>query len=293
MGFLRRFWMVFLGSVVVLIASPVTAELIYGTTVFRNLVSFDSTSPGTLLTNVPITGLVDQFESVAGLDFRPANGQLYALGNAPGSIYRLYTLNLTTGVATRVVGNTDLVLAGTNWGFDFNPAADRIRVVSDSNTSIRLNPNDGMLAGTDTNLNPAGSVVAVAYDRNDTNAGTPTTLFGIDSASDQLVRIGGVDGNPSPNGGVISNIGPLGADTLGFTSFDISNSGTAYAALSIGAPMPSTLYTINLGTGAASPVGQIGDGTDGITGLSVVVPEPAGIALVGIAAMWLGFRLRR
>lgn len=262
---------------------------------FRNLISFDSATPGTVASSVPITGLADTFESIAGIDFRPADGKLYALGNAPGSIYRLYTLDLATGVATRV-GNTDLTFTGTNWGFDFNPVADRIRLLNDTNLSVRLNPNDGTVAGTDTSLNPPGSVVAAAYDRNDTDPGTATTLFGIDSANDQLVRIGGVDGSPSPNGGVVTLVGALGVNTIGVTSFDIAGGGVAYAAMSTGAPIPSSLYEINLGTGAATLVGQIGDGSDGITGMSVqisAVPEPSSLALLCIAGGIVGLRRRR
>ena len=273
----------FLG-IVLSLSSEASAELIYASTVFRNLVSFDSATPGTLIRNVAITGLVDTSESIAGIDFRPADGRVYALGNAPGSIYRLYTLDTVTGAATRV-GTTNFTLTGTNWGFDFNPAADRIRVVNDGNTSIRLNPNDGTLAGTDTNLNPSSSIVAVAYDRNDTNATTPTTLFGIDSTTDQLVRIGGVDGNPSPNLGVVTNLGTLGVNTTGTSSFDISSTGVAFASLStVGGGIPSSLFTINLNTGAATLVGQIGNGTDGITGLTAV-PEPASAAFLGLGIL--------
>ncbi len=285
-----------LGSLLSLPSARASAEMVYGTTVFRHLISFESSNPGTLLTDTSITGLVDMFEQIAGIDFRPADGKLYALGNAPGSIYRLYTLDLSSGVATRVPGNTDLVLTGTNWGFDINPAADLVRALSDSNINFRLNPNDGLLVAMDTNLNPSGSVVAVAYDRNDTDPGSLTTLFGIDSNSDQLVRIGGIDGSPSPNLGSVTNIGALGVDTTGSASFDISSTGIAYAALSVGSPIPSSLYTINLSTGAASLIGQIGDGSDGITGLSIqipAVPEPASVVLAGVAGLILGWQRRR
>lgn len=285
-----------LASLLSVPATPVLGELVYGTTVFRRLISFDSATPGTLLTDSAITGLEDTFESIAGIDFRPADGRLYALGNAPGSIYRLYTLNLGSGVATRVPGNTDMVLSGTFLGFDFNPAADLIRVLGDSNISIRLNPNTGALVATDTNLTPSGSVVAAAYDRNDTNPGTPTTLFGIDSNSDQLVRIGGIDGSPSPNLGAVTNIGALGINTTGAATMDISSTGLAFAALTIDTPIPSSLYTIDLSTGAASLIGQIGDGSDGITGLSVAVaaiPEPMSVVLVGVAGIILNWQRRR
>jgi len=59
----------------------------------------------------------------------------------------------------------------------------------------------------DTALSPAGNVVAVSY--TPVSGGT-TTLYGIDSASAQLIMIGGLGGVPSANGGVITNVGPLG-----------------------------------------------------------------------------------
>jgi hypothetical protein len=42
------------------------------------------------------------------------------------------------------------VLAGTSFGFDFNPTVDRIRLVSDSGQNLRLNPNSGAGATTTT-----------------------------------------------------------------------------------------------------------------------------------------------
>ena len=281
------------GSVSLLISLHAPAATIYATTDFGNLISFDSSTPGTLTSTVPITGLAGNFEGVNGIDFRPADGRLYAWGNAPGSIYRLYTINLVTGVATRVPGNTDLNLTGTHWGFDFNPTVDRIRVVSDTNVSIRLNPNDGTLTGTDISLNPSSAVSAAAYDRNDTNPSTLTTLLGIDSTANTLVRIGGVDGSPSPNLGAVTTIGPLGVDPLGSNGFDIGIDGVGYAAFGTGTPVPARLYTINLSTGAATLVGQIGDGTAGVRNLAVVVPEPSHALLAVLAGLALRLKRRR
>ena len=288
-----RFSILAVGSLVLMTSLPANAVILYATTDFRNLISFDSAAPGTLLSSAPITGLVDTSEAVVGIDFRPADGRLYAWGNAPGSIYRLYTLNLTTGLATRVPGNVDLNRTGTNWGFDFNPQVDRIRIVSDANVSLRLDPNTGALAADDTALNPSSSVNGVAYDRNDLNPATPTTLFGIDSASDQLVRIGGVDGTPSPNAGAVTNIGALGFNVIGSNGFDIGLNGIGYAALSISAPTPSNLYTINLTTGGATLLGLIGNGQDGVRSLSALVPEPSNTLLALFAGLVLRLRRRR
>ena len=68
---------------------------IYITTSTNQLLSFDSSTPGTIATNVALTGL-QAGETAVGIDFRPANGVLYAVGS--GS--RLYVINTTTGAAT-------------------------------------------------------------------------------------------------------------------------------------------------------------------------------------------------
>ena len=80
-----------------------------------------------------------------------------------GSTSRLYTIDLTSGVATQVGASPfAAALSGTNFGFDFNPVVDRVRVVSDADQNLRLNPNNGALAATDT---------ALAYAVGDANAG--------------------------------------------------------------------------------------------------------------------------
>ena len=199
--------------------SPGTGPIIFAYNLTNNhIVSVDASSPGILRTDVALTGLLAG-ERLEGIDFRPATGQLFALGILDGGPAndegRLYTINTTTGVATLVgAGAFSTTLAeDASYGFDFNPTVDRIRIVNSSNDNLRANPNTGTLAGTDTSLTftaPAtGPLVAVAYDRNFAGA-TATTLFGIDAGSNRLVRQGGVDGVPSPNGGVVTSIGALG-----------------------------------------------------------------------------------
>ena len=102
----------------------------------------------------PITGL-QTGETLLGLDMRPANGQLYALGSSN----RLYTLNTSSGLAT-AVGTAAFTpaLSGTAFGFDFNPTVDRIRIVSNTGQNLRAHPETGLIAAVDSTLNPTGSV---------------------------------------------------------------------------------------------------------------------------------------
>jgi len=200
------------------LAPPPAAQAAAGSTMFaitsaNALLRFDSAAPGTILSTVAISGL-QLGENLLGIDFRPVNGQLYGLG----STGRLYTIDLTSGVATQVgAGPVAAVLSGTDFGFDFNPVPDRVRVVSDADQNLRLNPNDGILAATDGTLayapgdahaaaNP--NIVGAAYTNSFAGA-TTTTLYDIDSNLDTLVTQ-----NP-PNNGTLNTVGPLGFDTSG------------------------------------------------------------------------------
>jgi hypothetical protein len=277
------------------------AEPLIGLTTTNNLVSFDSATPGTIGSTVGITGL-QAGEIVLGIDRRPANGVLYGLG----STSRIYMIDTATGVATAVGSGFSPPLSGTAFGFDFNPVPDRIRVVSTNSSDFRLNPNDGTLTGTDTPLTYAAGdsgaglaprVVGSAYTNNFDGAAV-TTLFGIDSNRDVLVRQGGPDGAPSPNGGMLFTIGAgLGFDTADLVGFDISgSSGDAFAALTPPTGGASQLFTIDLTAGTATLVGTIGTGLT-LTGLAAdvgtLVPEPSSYVLFGIGLGLIALVVRR
>jgi len=239
-----------------------------------SLVRFNAATPGTFTLNNPIVGL-GASEFLIGMDFRPANGNIYGVAsNIAGSFTRTVAVNFSgqlVNVGPDLPGTADIF-----FGVDFNPVPDRIRVMGDADTSRRLNPDNGALAGTDTPLayvagdpgfgaNP--NVVHVAYTNSQAGA-TLTTLYGIDSNRDVLVRIGGPDGTPSPNTGQLTTIGPLGIDITSFGGFDIQpGTNTAYASLRVAGV--SRLYTINLATGAATLIGTIGGGANAIDGLTV------------------------
>jgi len=263
--------------------------IIYGVTATNNLVSFSSTNPGTFLINRPITGL-QEGETILGIDFRPANGQLYALG----STSRLYTIDPATGAATPVGASGGFTLSGAEFGFDFNPVPDLIRVNSDADQNLRLNPNTGGLQGTDGTLaydatdadgdpvdpnagtNP--TIVAAGYVNSFAGA-TTTTLYDIDSNLDILVI------QSPPNSGTLNTVGPLGVDTSNIASMDILTSAdrttnTAFAALTVGGV--SNLYTINLSTGQATRVGTTPIGGTGgplIRGIAVAPAVSGGVII--------------
>lgn len=270
-------------------AGVARAELIYGVTTSQTLVTWNSSAPGAILSGVAISGMQSN-ESIRGIDFRPATGQLYALG----SFSNLYTINTTSGAATPVgSGPFTPGLNGSVFGFDFNPTIDRIRVVSDANQNLVLNPNTGavQLAATalaygagDPNSGVDPNIVGSAYDNN-FNGATTSQLYGIDTGLDILVK-------QANNTGVLTTVGSLGGDITTLVGFDISGAtGTAYAASQDASQSISMFWSINLATGAATPLGQIGGGSL-IGAMTAAVPAPG--ALTSAAALAaLSLRRRR
>lgn len=262
-----------LASVVATFATAqLRAELLYATN-GTNLASFDSATPS-VTTVLTLSGL-QTGETIVGFDLRPANGLLYGIGSSS----RLYTINTATGAVTQIGAAGAFTLNGTSFGMDFNPTVDRIRLVSDTEQNLRINP-DGTLTATDAALNPAGNVVAVAYSNNFVGGGT-TTLYSIDSSSGVL----GIISVPN-SGGPINAVGSLGLGTSlsGGLGFDISGrTGTAYASILTGGL--SRLYSINLTTGAASLIGTIGTGAINYSGLAAPIPEPSTYMLLAVGAV--------
>jgi len=143
-----------------LVALPARATLLYATS-GNDIARFDRGATG-VVTSVPVTGM-QAGESLVGIDTRPATQTLYGVGSSN----RLYTINPLTGAATQVGTAGAFTLSGTQFAVDFNPVVDRLRVISNTGQNLRLNPNDGSLAATDTAITPAGvTITGAAYDRN-------------------------------------------------------------------------------------------------------------------------------
>lgn len=267
------------GALAAILAPAASGEIVYGVTNTQRLVSFDSNAPGIILSNVAMSG-AQSGETLRGIDFRPLNGQLYALGSSS----RLYTLDTMSGALTQVGSGTfSPALAGMQFGFDFNPTIDRIRVVSDQDQNTVLNPITGggtmatsvFYAAGDANQGANPSIVGSAYDRNFNGGGT-TQLYGIDSDLNILVR-------QANSAGTLNTVGGLGVDFGADVGFDISPLGTAFASNRVGFVAQTHFFTIDLTTGNASLAGIVGDNLslDGIA----VTPAPASVALLGLAGL--------
>src|SRR5215831_12620580 len=250
---------------------------------FPTLISFNPADP-VVGTSIPVTGLTAG-QTLVGIDVRPANGLLYGLGvNAATDAATLYTISVLTGVAT-IVGsfNSPVVIdfpASADYGFDFNPVVDRIRVTTDTGLNFRINPNNGSLAGLDPMI--VGSEISgVAYTNNETHNSGVTTLYTLDPLSDRLM-IQGFGGNP--NGGVQTAVGSVGVDFSTVNGFDIPPgvdtlvanagvpSGSGLALLTVGGTVQ--LYIIDLVTGAGTLIGNFLDGITPASGLAILNPSP-------------------
>ncbi|MEO6390501.1 MAG: DUF4394 domain-containing protein, partial [Pyrinomonadaceae bacterium] len=255
----RSLWLVpSLAALFILLgASAAQAVPIYGLTTSNQLIRFESNNPAALTLSLGVTGLAGG-DVLIGIDFRPANQQLYALSNT-GNVY---VINTVTGVATVVGTPITPALAGTEFGIDFNPVPDRLRIVSDAEQNLRANPNtggaatvDGPLAynAGDPNQGQNPNIVGAAYTNNFAGA-TTTVLYDIDSTLNILVTQ-----NP-PNNGTLLTTGALGVNPSNLVGFDIqtTNQGdTAYASFVLEGETASKLYRINLTTGAATFLGAI------------------------------------
>jgi len=255
---------------------PPAKEMIYAVTADAQLlVQFNAGQPQTTLSSKPLTGFAAG-DRLVGMDYRVAKGQLFGLG-ASGQLYRIDT---RTGALSAIGTPSNLPKDGaTEWGFDFNPTVDRIRVVNDAGYNLRLHPDTGAIV--DGNPNEPGVQLdgRLAYDAADVNAGkTPavvaagytynkdndkiTTNYALDGRQGVLVHQGskeGVQPVVSPNTGKLYTVGSLGVGPFDKATLDISDvSNTAYSAIT--AQGRSAWYRIDLATGKATRIGSIAAG---------------------------------
>ena len=277
-----------------LVASPLV-----GLTSGNRLVQFDSSSPGSILSNVAVSGLAAG-HSLVGIDYRPLDQLLIGVARDPNGMAQIYSLNLTTGMATAL--SSLFSLPGTAFGVDFNPVPNALRLVSDAETNLRITMGgsgtvntDGSLTRTAGSADPTLRVIAAAYGNNNPGglAGN-TTLYVVDAQTGNLYTQGTANfpggGGSSPNTGILFLIGSLGlgtglSDSIGF---DIRNNGEAFLSLVNGGG--NMLFSVNVANGQTVNLGAIGGSGTIIDITASPVPEPAtfllsGIALVGAAML--------
>jgi hypothetical protein len=229
---------------------------VIGLTADGRLVRFGECRPSRLREIAPISGLGGPDSALLGIDFRVKDGVLYGVGNGGG----IYQIDTTSGVAT-LDSQLTVPLEGASFGVDFNPAADRLRVVSDSGQNLRHNLDDdttiadGVLKNGDAT---ALGVAGAAYTNNDADASTATTLLDVDTAQDQISL------QSPPNAGNLAATGKLTVDAGAAVGFDIytqlddgvASDNWGFASLAVNGK--SVFYRINLLTGRAIPIGALG-----------------------------------
>jgi hypothetical protein len=230
-----------------------------------------------------VTGLPDG-ESLVGFDVRTTSMEEgldvgYAVG-ASGSIYTLTDVEAAgevTALMATEVAELSVALSGESFGVDFNPRADLLRIVSDAGQNLRVNLQDqrpvacrdGVAAPRDPGfacvdgatrlVSPAPQIVATAYRAAPTDG---TFQFAIDARDSQLYRVA------VPNDGALVPVGPLGVtlpvngDGAAAQSFEIVGTDqgeVGLLALRTAGQSVSTLYGLNLATGATQSAGAIGN----------------------------------
>jgi hypothetical protein len=242
-------------------------RMLFATDSAGNLLSFRGAAPEAARSR-PITGLPGGVV-LKGIDFRPATGDLYALG----SDKVVYRVNPRTAIAVAegpAFETAASALAGDRIGFDFNPTVDKIRVTSDADDNLRLDPDPGSLLATDTKLTPAEvTVVGSAYTNSSfaafANRPATTMLFAIDVASspDRIWLQ-----NPA-NAGTLVTPTSLGVDFGSDLGFDIAGAdNVGYLAGTGTGRSGAELYRVDVTTGETRTLGRIGHGNVTITGLA-------------------------
>lgn len=281
------------------------AEQIVALTAANQLVTFDSATPGSLQSTVAISGLLAG-DALVGIDLRPSNNILYgfAIGSAAGGpasgVGKVYSINRATGVATLsatlAADPADATpptpyasVSGTYFGVDFNPVADRLRVVSDTGQNLRINVATGLTqldgalayAAADTNAGTTPQVYASAY-TNSVAGAASTALYNLDGAIGTLVT------QAPPNDGTLNTVALVDAIVSPDSAFDISGqTGAGFVVLD-----GSSLSTIDLTTGAINQLGAIG-ALSSIADIAVIpVPEPSSALILLVSLSVLAIRER-
>ncbi|MBT2429660.1 DUF4394 domain-containing protein [Streptomyces sp. ISL-112] len=229
---------------------------VIGLTAGQRLVEFRTGSPSKPRQLGKISGLSKDTKLV-GIDFRVQDAKLYGVGDKGG----IYTLNTRNAKAAKVSQLT-VTLVGKHLGVDFNPAANRLRVISDTGQNLRHNIDDPAAPRTTTADTPlanpttppttAKGVTGAAYTNNDLNAATSTSLFDIDTTNDRISL-------QSPaNSGTLAPTGNLGVDAEPDAGFDIyfshrTQTNHGFATLSVNGAFG--FYDVNILTGQAASIG--------------------------------------
>lgn len=235
------------GTALALLTGAAAAAPAIGLAGDKTLVMFDTET-------LAVSGTMDVsgVERLHGIDVRPADGMLYGV-TGDGKVV---TIDTASGAATEKSTLSESLADGVSASVDFNPAADRLRIVGSDGTNLRANVDDGAVTvdgklayeTADMHAGEAPNIVAVAY-TNSVGKPEKTAMYDIDATIAGLIQ------QVPPNDGVLKAIGKLsvtGAETYAFdisATADLQNTAWLVAG--------KTLHRVDLATGAATAVGDI------------------------------------
>jgi len=252
-----------LAAALVMHVSTARAESVVALVGEDILATFDSRTAKT-------TSLVkiDGVGPILGIDVRPADGQLYALAS-DGTIA---IVDPASGKATAKSKLDKLPQADVPVAVDFNPVADKMRIIAADGSNLRADVDNGKVtedqslkfAATDAAAGRKPTIVAAAYS-NSLKGAKETTLYDIDA-------LGGLFRQAPPNDGVLNTIGMIGLsiDKIGF---DIVTDGTGANTGMLVAK--GNLYVLDLMSGKASGGKSIAGLPSGVRDIAVLLPPTA------------------
>jgi len=193
---------------------------------------------------------------IVGIDVRPSDGLLYAVSQDGG----IYTVDPKSGAATMKSKLSETLKSGVTVTVDFNPVADRMRIITSEGVNLRVNVDDGkaIVDGAlkykdgDAQAGKVPNVIAGAYTNSSNPKPAATALYDIDAAGHLLTQA-------PPNDGILNTVGMLGIKLEGPVAFNIVAHGEDNAAWLV---TGNTLYAVDLKTGKATAAGKL----EGITG---------------------------
>ncbi len=209
---------------------------------------------------------LDKNEQILDIDYRNAEGLLYGL-TRDGSKGRIVIIDPTNGSIFRrgtlaEANNTPIELTAPNYTIDFNPDANKLRIIGSdgSNLRVTITTNAEVLAATesnpvtpkatveiDTKINPdpAPTIVGAAY-TDERSSAKPTRLFGLDKLNTYALKA---------NAGTVTTMRGLGvtgiSDVNGYDISPANNQGVAIFTIS-GTPSVYAIDSKENGTSNAA-----------------------------------------
>ncbi len=315
---LRRSTALAAGALALAVAGPSVAQAqvaapspAYGATASGRILTFSLGNP-LFTSSRSITGLAAA-DRIVGIDERPVDGALYAVTKGSGGVGRVYTIDPATGTAKLAFAlvaavppaqtATPIVLSGTEFGVDFNPMADALRIVSNTGQNLRALPSPRTAAGaprlagdtftdgalsyqpiTDSPRAIEPGVNAAAY-TNNVKAASSTVLFDIDAVTQRDLVVQG-----PPNDGTLTKRADLDIGLRQVQGFDIRGADEGFVVLGgirlpafiesillarqiVPASVPVRLVSLNLADGAITERGLIGTASP-LVGFTIDIPAP-------------------